>query len=85
MFSAAHKIDSKETYLLKKPYKGSLAKESTNFASPPQRDSKANIKPSILKILRKRSSPKLCVEDEGKHIQRTVEIAITGRREDMPS
>lgn len=81
LFSAAHKIHSKETYLLKvKQNKESLTKESTNFASPLQRDSIANFQPPILKILRKRSSPKLPVDDEGKHFQRTVEIAITGRR-----
>lgn len=85
MFRDAHKIDAKETYLLNEKHKRSLTKESTNFASPSPRDSKTNIDPSILKILRKRSSPKPVVDDEGKHIQQTVEITITGRKENMPT
>ncbi len=38
LFRNAHKIDSKETFILNDKNKRSQTKESTNFASPSHRD-----------------------------------------------
>lgn len=87
LFSGARRINSKETYLLNdKHQKESKTKESTSPKSPLNDKLKIISGSPFAKILKSRSSSRVDGDHRGhKDIQRTVSIAIKGKKEDLPS
>lgn len=87
LFSGAHKIDSRETYLCnEKNNKLSITKDSSSPMSPLKNKNKVLSGSPFTKILRSQSLSRWDGDDRGnKDIQRTVSIAIKGKREDLPN